>query len=389
MTRLARPSEIQAKFDGRSFRLKEDSVALTQDGDERFMQITSRFGNENYRVTRVIGGHHREDFAGVQVIAPTAGAVAQGPEKILPVSHVLATGELRYKGYSVMLPERPGVKAGPVWNKTCILCHNTASWLSTSLGWLGGPNGARYQGAVFESTLPLSKQRWPSISNHDEFQKALQNELAHYSKDSLEGDDRSITKQAVSSLRKNIDGDHLLEVGIGCESCHLGSKEHVAMPSVLPTFKPSAPYLNVGFEASSAEAQTRVCGRCHQVLFTGYPFTWEGGDRKQSAGGSNINSGEARDFLLGGCASKMSCSECHVVHAADGGAGKLAKLETIEGNSLCTRCHTQYEERTALEAHTHHKPQGEGSFCVSCHMPRKTMTLDNTLGRYHRNFFTQ
>ena len=45
----------------------------------------------------------------------------------------------------------------------------------------------------------------------------------------------------------------------------------------------------------------RACARCHQVLFSRYPFTWEGGRRDAIAGGSHINSGEARDFLLGGC----------------------------------------------------------------------------------------
>lgn len=384
MTRNARPGVIRAAFDGRTFRLKDDSVQLTQDGDDRFMQITSRFGNEIYRVTRVIGGHHREDFAGVQVFAPKVGASSQGPEKILPVSHVIATGELRYKGYSVMLPDRPGVKAGPVWNRTCILCHNTASWLTTSLGLLGGPGGPKYQGAFFESTLPTSRQSWPVIRDHDALRRALQSELSPYGSPRLDGDDKTVIKQAAHVIRRELDAPRLLEIGIGCESCHLGSKEHSLTPNILPSFSPTAQFLTNDTHQTKAQAKTRVCGRCHQVLFTGYPFTWEGGERRNNPGGSNINSGEARDLLLGACATQMTCSHCHDVHAADGGASKLAKLDTIEGNSTCTSCHPSYADHDKLAAHTHHKISGTGSMCVSCHMPRKTMTLDTTLGRYHR-----
>ena len=43
-----------------------------------------------------------------------------------------------------------------------------------------------------------------------------------------------------------------------------------------------------------------ACARCHQVLFTQYPWTWEGENRKSGhPGGAHINSGEARDLLHG------------------------------------------------------------------------------------------
>src|SRR6185436_8762272 len=91
-----------------------------------------------------------------------------------------------------------------------------------------------------------------------------------------------------------------------------------------------------GLSAETLRVQRidRACARCHQVLFSGYAWTWEGGGRKGTApGGSNINSGEARDFLLGGCATAMSCVDCHDPHAPDN-AARMAALEGEAGDAV-------------------------------------------------------
>jgi predicted CXXCH cytochrome family protein len=126
-----------------------------------------------------------------------------------------------------------------------------------------------------------------------------------------------------------------------------------------------------------------VCARCHQVLFSRYPFTWEGGKRYAMPGGSNINSGEGRDFLLGACSGAMSCTACHDPHAKDERA-HLAELATPAGNKVCLGCHGELAPAEALRAHAHHDPGGAGGSCIACHMPKKNMSLDTRLTRYHR-----
>src|SRR5260221_13155809 len=118
MTRLVAGARIEAPFDGTVFRFKDDSASLeTRAGGERWMTVTSgRYGTKSYKVTRVIGGHHREDFVGTDGFE----------ELVLPVSFLLKSRTFRYKGYSVMVHERDGLRAGPGWNRTCILCPNTA-----------------------------------------------------------------------------------------------------------------------------------------------------------------------------------------------------------------------------------------------------------------------
>ena len=199
-------------------------------------------------------------------------------------------------------------------------------------------------------------------------------------------------------MRAGFDGSALLEVGIGCEACHGGAREHARDPRVRPSFVPVAPWLDVAPprargsrrvaapapRPTDAQAINRACARCHQVLFSRYPFTWEGGRRDATAGGSHINSGEARDFLLGGCAGAMACTACHDPHGADAGEQRSARSRRPRATRPAPDATPSSPIAQRLKEHAHHDPDGAGGSCVACHMPRKNMGLDGTLTRYHR-----
>jgi len=396
MTRDVRGSEVHAPFDGTTWRFKDDAVVLEKRGDERFVHIMPASGTgETYRVTRVIGGRTREDFAGVAV-------GGHGEEMVLPVSFLLTTGTLRYKGYSVMVHERSTVRAGPIWSRTCIFCHNTVPEMDRLLGALAGPRAPAYQGEQVDRWLPAERRAPSRVTDPASFAVAANSEIARLGGVAAtdDHDATAVARHAIDVVRNGFDGDALVEVGIGCEACHGGALEHTRDPSVHPSFAPVAPWLATipasctrdltgkctpepASASASAPAINRVCARCHQVLFSRYPFTWEGGRRDMAPGGSHINSGEGRDFLLGGCSGAMACTACHDPH---GGAEteKLRVLATPEGNVTCTRCHSEFADRTRLKEHAHHDPGGAGGSCVACHMPRKNMGLTLTLTRYHR-----
>jgi predicted CXXCH cytochrome family protein len=374
MTRTARAAEVKGPFDGTVFHFRDDTAKLESAAGERFITISSkRFGEGKYKLTHVIGGHHREDYAGVRV---DGGDAAE--EQVLPVSFVYATKSLRYKGYSVMVKERDGLKAGPTWNQTCIFCHNTVPYLSTVLGALAGTSG--YQGEVVDPLLPASLRASYVVTDQGAMRSALEDELER-----LGSGAKPTLREAVSATRNHFGANHFVEVGIGCESCHLGAAEHVRDPRKLPSFEPVSDAFAVRLpqKGQRANAINRVCARCHQVLFSGYDPTWEGGSRKRGPGGSHINSGEARDMMLGACAEKMTCVDCHDPHDPDG-TSKLRALEPAKEDALCTHCHSQLASPDALRAHAHHDPAREGARCLSCHMPRKNMSLDGNLSRYHR-----
>lgn len=397
MTREPALADVHGPFDGTTFTFKDDSARLETVGAARFVTLASkRFGSGVYRLSRVIGGHHREDYAGVAVAAarPDAPALGEGEELVMPVSWVFPAassppgtkGALRYKGYSVMVKERPGMHAGPVWSQTCIFCHNTEAYLSTVLGALAGPGAKPYQGEVVDPLLPLDRRATWKVTDPVGLSAVLERELARL------GVKRShpTPAQAVDATRRSFKREHLVELGIGCEACHLGAAEHVRDPRKRPSFEPrssvfavTSPNAANGAPQQRAAGINRACARCHQVLFSGYEPTWEGGSRHGNAGGSHINSGEARDFLLGACSSTLSCAECHDPHAADGTA-KLRALPAPAKDALCTKCHASLASSDALRAHAHHEPAGEGARCIGCHMPRKNLALDGTATPYHR-----
>ncbi len=395
MTRTAETAEVKSPFDGKTFVFKDDSVTLTSDQKSRFVAISSRtFGDHVYRVTRVIGGRYREDFAGVEVAEPRAASQPlRDPKRelILPVTYVYSPPSFRLKGYSVMVDERPGLKAGGVWNQTCIFCHNTAPYLSSLFGELIGADAPGYQGEVVDRLLPPDRRSSFGVAAPDALVRALDGETRFLGSSEAPTDVPRALDAALRATRAGFEASHLVEIGIGCESCHGGSREHVDSPAKRPSFdlrsaairaEPS-PWDTSHHADHRATAINRTCARCHQVLFSRYPYTWEGRARNADPGGSHISSGEARDFLLGGCTSQLSCVACHDPHAADA-PEKLRALATPAGNRVCVGCHRGLGESEALRAHAHHDPTGAGAACIACHMPQKNMGLGYNLTRYHR-----
>jgi hypothetical protein len=378
MTRDAASAEIAAPFDGTRWRFKGDSVVLERRAGVLTMRIEPAQGPATtYRVRRVIGGRTREDFTGT--------AEGSEDEEVLPVSYVFGTHSLRYKGYSVMVHERQGLRAGPVWSRACIFCHNTVPELDRMLGAIAGPSAGPYQAEQVDRWLAPDRRTAVRVLDAGGFARAAAGEAARLGEPSFRADGGATetARGAIDVVRSHFAGDSLVEVGIGCEACHGGSLEHVRAPERRPSLVPAAAWFDVEGPDSRASQINRVCARCHQVLFTRYPFTWEGGRRNAGAGGSYINSGEGRDFLLGGCSSQLACTACHDPHGGGERDGRGPSAANAR-DRVCLTCHGSLATPERVREHTHHDPNGPGSSCVACHMPRKNMGLDGTLTAYHR-----
>ncbi|MEI9950357.1 MAG: cytochrome c3 family protein [Pseudomonadota bacterium] len=394
MTRALPASQISAPFSGNTFEFRGDSLRLEQIDGQRFMRLhgTSKSGSASetlFRVTKVIGGRYREDFVGAEVDPESPLSAARDVERILPVSYLVFNGEWRYKGYSVMVRERSALEPGVVWKTGCIFCHNTAPALSLLLDDVYGERAHSYQGSA-SVELPDDKRPRYVVSNEPALKRALGAELSYLNKprDTANFDLKRALTVSIDATRDAFDEQHLVELGIGCEACHGGAREHARDPgSVRPTLSLRSDFLRVttatGAEPNHAQDINRACAKCHTVLFSRYPYTWEGRTRRRDPGGSPINSGEARDFLLGNCSKQMSCVHCHDPHGEDAKSSLLA-LEGPEGDALCSSCHQEFRGAQALRAHTHHAADSAGSHCLNCHMPKKNLGLAYELTRYHR-----
>jgi predicted CXXCH cytochrome family protein len=382
MTRDARAATIRAPFDGASLRVGNDTCTVETVGGERFMQLTSPFGDHRFRVTKVVGGRYREDFVGVEVPGDAS-------EYVLPVTYVFSSKTWRYKGYSVMVPERPRMSWNGRWSQECIGCHNTLPLVTMLYDDLYGPKLPSYQGKLQDRVMPASKQ-WPAVARDASgLARALDDEIRFLGGSPPDGEDLQATlPAAANAMERRLDGSKLVELGIGCEACHNGSRAHVDDPNALPSFEAKSGLVRVepprGQTGTKAQWINHTCAKCHTVLFSHYPWTWEGGARRdRQPGGSSISSGEGRDYQLGGCVSQMACTTCHDPHVEDP-PDKLRALGTPAGNHVCTGCHGAYASDDAVARHTHHRIGGAGSACIACHMAKKNMGLDYVLNRYHR-----
>jgi predicted CXXCH cytochrome family protein len=398
MTRAVQQTQIRAPFDGTTFNFRMDSVHLEQQGNERFMRLHSAQSLDTlFRVTKVIGGRVREDFVGAEVDPASPFGPARAAERILPISYLSFNGEWRYKGYSVMVRERPQLEPGVVWKTGCIFCHNTSPALSLLLDDVYGPHAHSYQGSA-STELPDDKRPRYVVTDESGLKTALSSELSALGKprDTEHYDLKRALTVSIDGTRDGFDEKNLVELGIGCEACHGGAREHVQNPTVVrPTLALRSSFLKVtsatGAEPTHAEDVNRTCSKCHTVLFSRYPYTWEGKTRRADSssggasapGGSSINSGEARDFMLGNCNKQLSCTSCHDPHTEDSKSALLA-LEGPKGDELCASCHQSLKGADALRAHTHHPTDSAGSHCVNCHLPKKNMGLAYELTRYHR-----
>ena len=171
--------------------------------------------------------------------------------------------------------------------------------------------------------------------------------------------------------------DELVTLGISCEACHLGGREHAEHGAKI-RFVPGNANLAVsnpaltsfqGAEYKNPFVVNSLCGQCHGRKRPQWPD-----------GGSTTNSSEAFD-MQGACAGQLKCTDCHNPHVAgprlgSGGPDDPKHLAT------CTSCHQKYASESGATAHGRH-PVSAGVTCMDCHMPRIVGGL-TVITRTHR-----
>ncbi|GAB5402668.1 MAG: hypothetical protein Aurels2KO_08990 [Aureliella sp.] len=154
---------------------------------------------------------------------------------------------------------------------------------------------------------------------------------------------------------------HAVTLGVSCEACHLGSKEHAKNEKLKPSFAGQSPHLYVFADSKndggrSAANINAICGRCHT------------GNRPTYAGGmATWNSTEHTDAMRGSCYSQLSCVKCHDPHKP---TGSTWAKPPEQDDASCISCHTKYEDKTLRRNHTGHQSGSSGDHCMNCHMPR-------------------
>lgn len=186
------------------------------------------------------------------------------------------------------------------------------------------------------------------------------------------------------------------EPGINCEMCHGPSaafiaaikKGEIATKNKNPTDPP------VEFDRISNQAFVDICARCHMQSRFHSPSS--DGELNYSSKGNFSKTSRSvpldefsrKAFYKDGrfryttfiveavertkCFRKggVSCGTCHDPHGVDAASNPTSVKFRQDPDLMCIGCHTQFQNKADVAAHTHHPVSSEASRCVSCHMPR-------------------
>lgn len=184
------------------------------------------------------------------------------------------------------------------------------------------------------------------------------------------------------------------EAGIDCEMCHGPSSRHVAAMDNGDEYKKEPLDPPVEFKKIGNRDFVAICSQCHMQSAIRTPGPQ--GELNYSTSGSffmrnpmiPFSEFSRKGFYKDGrfrqttfivealersqCFQKgeLSCGTCHNPHSHDESSNPTALKFRDDPNQMCTGCHTQFQDKAKLAAHTHHSSGSEGSQCASCHMPR-------------------
>jgi tetratricopeptide (TPR) repeat protein len=166
------------------------------------------------------------------------------------------------------------------------------------------------------------------------------------------------------------------EPGINCETCHGPSEDHNRVCREAPKGTVPKDLEIIRTKPFTAEQHNSSCGTCHAKM---NPLTasFTPGDRFFDH--YDLATLEDPDFYPDGrdlgenytytlwrmspCvkSGKLSCMHCHT------SSGRYRFKQEEKANETCMPCHKQRVENATV--HTHHKADGPGNKCISCHMP--------------------
>lgn len=350
MNMPAGAGSVLGDFSGGSLSYGDGQVAFRKEG-ELFTMEYSRGGQtvRRFKVTRTIGWRYLQEYVGVQIQGPEppgdalyteetrlAFGYALRERRWIPQSYLDAQydepewkpdGRLRYDPF---VPERSP------FNKRCIHCHNTYPY---ELRLYSGEQLHGFPPAPARAVRALLQDR---PSHRDQLDNPL------------------------------LPASSLVTVGISCESCHFGGREHAREGGKPIRFVPAHPKLS---DWPSDPVPTRknpavvnsICRQCH---FSGWG-TW-------ADGSAILNSMESIEQDRGACTPKLSCLSCHNPHERGPDAGAPVRQDHV---ASCLSCHGKFGSPEAARRHARHDP--ERISCLDCHMPRIVHGFDE-MNRTHR-----
>jgi predicted CXXCH cytochrome family protein len=362
MNQLPGPASVVGDFTNHVLRLPAGTVTFSSAGGIYRMTVARDGENVRcYEVTRTVGTRFSQFYIGVQSEGPEPADHPVYREHMLPFAWWISLGRWLPKPF--FDADGPEELAGGVplvegidhvrdvrpYNAVCMNCHNTFAYAYR----IFDPMFAGFPDATVAAVVaPLSARLSETVPVRP-------------------------SAASFAELNGRLDPDrHLVTLGISCESCHFGCREH-ALEGGSVHFLPTSPLVRVTprdpdrpLSDSRKDAVTinGICAQCHSGNTRFFPDC-----------AAQANSREAYDFRSGSCASQLRCVSCHEPHTAGPAPGGPDQSEHL---ALCVTCHKAYSDPDRATAHAGH-PVSAGVTCLDCHMPRYTLGLEEVV-RTHR-----
>lgn len=337
------PSVVRGDFSGVRLRYAGGEVRFEPGPSMSFWKdggLVRRF-----RVTRTIGSRYLQEYVGVQT---------EGPEP--PRDPIYAT-EIRLPFGS--------------WFRAARARSGSGSWIHQQYydSWYGPEWGADGRPAIDPYRVDPSPWAARCAWCHNTFPFELRAGRGGALGNGLE-QFVSLAPGPTSQVDGNLlPVDRLVTVGVSCESCHLGGREHAVngarirfapvSPDLAP--RPGAPDLSRG--RRDPVVVNAICGQCHSTPSPRYP-----------GGAATRNSTEALDMAGAACAGAIKCTDCHDPHTAGPGPGAPDDPRHL---AACARCHPD----AAADQHGGHAARDAS--CLDCHMPRIVQGLSDVVRTHH------
>jgi hypothetical protein len=338
--RAGDPGAVIGDFSGAHLDYAGGTATFARDGSAYVMDLAPPRGpRRRFEITRTIGSRYLQEYVGIE---------RRGPEP--PGDPVYAT--------EIRLPFGWWIRAG--------------GWMPRSYfdSWYGGEYAA--DGSIAVDPYAPDHEPWATrcawCHNTYPFEirlvRAAARDVGHGLEQwfTLAADPRDRTSRDAIERDNRLPTDELVTVGVSCESCHLGGREHAGHPhEQKPRFVPSSPALvactgipDLAGGRHNPVVVDAICGQCHSTPSPRYPN-----------GAAVRNSTEAIDLLAGSCAPAIKCTDCHDPHTAGPGPGAPDSAHAL---AACTHCHAALADPARAAAHTHHAAGAVS--CLDCHMPR-------------------
>ncbi|MBL4844501.1 MAG: hypothetical protein JKY65_03150, partial [Planctomycetes bacterium] len=334
----ASPATVLGDFSGAVLNYGGGQALFERSGDLFFMTITRQEQRRRYRVTRTVGSRFTQMYVGLQVEGPEPkDDPVYRREGKLPFGYWLSRQAWFPESYfdsdcppeydpkgQISLPAEDAHQT--TWRKNCIYCHNTY------------PYAERLRAQAGTTGFPAK--------------------------------DLSLRDSAPPDAEPGLAPSELVTLGISCESCHFGGRDH-AKRELPIRFLPESPHLDFAKATPERILNARedpyvvnsICNQCH----------FSRGVSPYPNGAGTWNSRESVDLALGGCASKIRCTDCHDPHEAGPPGGGAPDAQHL---AACLKCHPTLATPAARSEHTLH---GESVTCLDCHMPRIVQGLEAVL----------